>query len=380
MQNLIYTGSAMSSNAQHAGADTSGRKTKAIQLDVPSSSTPAPTFSTSDTSGLVWGYAFHGVSPAKPLTADQAQAWLATAQEEGAFIWLHFNLSNAHCMRWLQAYAQATDLDDQFFEAIHEGLASTRIERLEHSLLAVINDIDFDFDFEPNDIHTLWIHVSPRIVVSARTHPLRSVDALRQHVRGGDVPESSTQLLERLLRAQADVLVRVVRDVTRRVDEIEDKMLTGRSPTQPRRLSALRRLLVRLKRLLAPEPSAMFRLLQNPPRWMSSADLQALSGASEEFSVFLRDMQSLEERIKLLQEEIAASINEDTNRSIYTLTMITVLALPVNLMAGLFGMNVGGIPLSDHPWGFWLLISVIVVFSIVVALVMRLRKRRKQNH
>ena len=26
------------------------------------------------------------------------------------------------------------------------------------------------------------------------------------------------------------------------------------------------------------------------------------------------------------------------------LTMVTVLALPINLIAGLFGMNVGGIP------------------------------------
>ena len=29
--------------------------------------------------------------------------------------------------------------------------------------------------------------------------------------------------------------------------------------------------------------------------------------------------------------------------------MVTVLALPINLVAGLFGMNVGGIPLSITP-------------------------------
>ena len=348
----------------------------ALTSVLPHHAAAASPLSASDTSGLVWAYAFQGASPVTALSVDEALAWMRAPAQEGCFIWLHFNLSNAHCTRWLQDYAASCDLDEQFFEAMQEGLASTRIERLEHSLLAVINDIDFDFDFESSDIHTLWIHVSPRVVVSARSHPLRSVDTLRQHIRSGDVPESSTQLLERLLRAQADILVRVVRDVTRRVDGIEDKLLAGPAPTQPRQLGGLRRLLVRLKRLLAPEPSALFRLLQNPPRWMSSTDLQALSGASEEFSVFLRDMQSLEERIKLLQEEIAASINEDTNRSIYTLTMITVLALPVNLMAGLFGMNVGGIPLSNHPWGFWVLIGLIVAFSVVVALVMRLQKRR----
>ncbi len=333
---------------------------------------PRSAFQPTDNSGLIWGYAFNGEAPAEPLTEQEATERLNAPQEPASFIWLHFNLAHAHCLRWLQ---QHTAIDEQFYEALSEGLTSTRIERLDNSLLAVMNDIDFDFNFESDDIHTLWIHASPTLVITARTHPLRSVDTLRQHIRRGDVPLTSTQLLERLLRAQADVLVLIVRDVTRRIDTIEDNLLTGRAQMHPRRLGTLRRLLVRLKRLLAPEPSAMFRLLQTPPLWMSDTDLQALRGASEEFSVFLRDMQSLEERIKLLQEEIAASINEDTNRSIYTLTMITVLALPVNLMAGLFGMNVGGIPLSQHPWGFWLVVGVIAIFSLLVAFALFIKKR-----
>ncbi len=76
-----------------------------------------------------------------------------------------------------------------------------------------------------------------------------------------------------------------------------------------------------------------------------------------------------------MQEEIAAGINEDTNRSLYTLTMITVLALPVNMMAGLFGMNVGGIPLSQDPLGFWLLVGVIVLFSLIAAWWLRSKRR-----
>jgi len=29
--------------------------------------------------------------------------------------------------------------------------------------------------------------------------------------------------------------------------------------------------------------------------------------------------------------------------------VVTVLALPINIIAGFFGMNVGGVPLSDDP-------------------------------
>ena len=125
-------------------------------------------------------------------------------------------------------------------------------------------------------------------------------------------------------------------------------------------LGALRRVLVRLQRLMAPEPAALFRLPQRPPTWIPEDDLHDIRQSSrqsrEEFSALLVDMASLQERIKLLQEEIAAMISEKSSRSLFTLTIVTELALPINLVAGLFGMNVGGIPLATNEYGFWVIV------------------------
>ena len=322
-----------------------------------------------DEAGLICGYLFDATTPepVRAIDSAQAAAWLDTsspASSESAFLWLHFNLSHAQAERWLLRHAR---LSDTFYETLHEGLPSTRIERADDSLIAVINDVHFEFSFEPSDISTLWISVGPRLVVTARTKPLRSVDALRTAVKAGDAPRSSTELLEHLLRAQADVLVKIVRGVTSRIDRIEDELLAGRLDHKRARLGVLRRLLVRLQRLLAPEPAALFRLLQGPPAWMAEPDAQELRGSTEEFSVVLRDMQALQERIKLLQEEIAANVNEDNNRSLFVLTVVTVLALPINILAGLFGMNVGGIPLAEHRHGFWIVVAIVASFTAVAA-------------
>ena len=123
----------------------------------------------------------------------------------------------------------------------------------------------------------------------------------------------------------------------------------------------MRRLLARPQRLLAPEPAALFRLLQHPPAWMVDVDEQELRQATEEFSVVLRDMASLQERIKRLQEELGAQVNERNNRSLFVLAVVTVLALPINIIAALLGMNVGGLPLAQHPDGFW----IVAMFTVV---------------
>jgi hypothetical protein len=48
---------------------------------------------------------------------------------------------------------------------------------------------------------------------------------------------------------------------------------------------------------------------------VAEGDVQELRQSSEEFSVALNDMSALLERVKLLQEEIAAQVNQQNNRS-----------------------------------------------------------------
>ena len=335
-----------------------------------------PSYGADDT-GLIAGYAFAPGEPPAAVSsaslADLLAELRAAPPVPGRFAWLHFNLSHAATQRWLERHA---GLSHAFFDALRDELRSTRIERVDEALLAVVNDVRFDFAFTPADLSTLWVSLEPQLVVTARQSPLRSIDRLTRRVKAGETLHSPVELLEQLLRAQADVLVDIVREVTRQVDRVEDELLAGRLDAKRARLGTLRRLLVRLQRLLAPEPASLLRLLQHPPEWVTQDDLQQLREAAEEFSVALRDMASLQERIKLMQEEVAAMVNEQTNRSLFVLTIVTVLALPINILAGLFGMNVGGVPLSQHPHGFWVVTSIVIVFTVVAGwLVFRRRDK-----
>jgi zinc transporter len=327
----------------------------------------------SDHNGLICGYLFgHGTGPV-PIGAGEAAAWLRdSAGREDEFLWLHFNLANTASEKWLREHAR---LADEFYDCLHEGSRSTRIEQADDTLVAVVNDVLRDFSFEPSDIASLYLSVERQLVISARRSPLQAVERLRQAVRRGEPIASSVVLLTHLLRDQADVLTRIVRVATGKVDNIEDNLLSGQLKYKRADLGALRRVLVRLQRLLAPEPAAMFRLLQRPPQWVTVQDRQELREASEEFAVTLNDIATLQERIKLLQEEIAALVNEGNNRSLYTLTIVTVLALPINIIAGLLGMNVGGVPLANDASGFWIIAGIVAVFTVVAGWVVMRRRR-----
>jgi zinc transporter len=329
----------------------------------------------SDPSGLVCGYRFAPDGTGQPIGSSQALAWLHRddAEKGTDFVWLHFTLTNIASEKWLR---ESLTLPDEFLDSLHEGSRSTRIEHAEGRLVAVVNDALYDFSFAASDIAEMWLCVDRHAVISARVKPLRSVDRLRESVNKGERFGSSVELLIHLFRDQCDVLVQIVRKAIATVDGIEDTLLAARLEIGRVDLGALRRVLVRLRRLLAPEPGALFRLLNHPPEWITAPDLQELRRSTEEFAVVLDDMAALLERIKSLQEEVAAHVNEQNNRSLFLLTIFTVLALPINIIAGLLGMNVGGIPLAEHGRGFWIVVGIVATFTLP-AVWLVFRRRRK---
>lgn len=188
-------------------------------------------------------------------------------------------------------------------------------------------------DNDKEEAATLWLYCRPGLVITARHTPLRLIERL---FRSLDrlAPTTPTALLVILLEEQEAVLEHIVREANRYVDRIEERLLSRRVKQNRTRLGRMRRQLLRFQRLLAPEPAALFRLMNRPPRWLCADVVQDLRQFAEEFTVVLNDLAGLTERIRLLQEEISASQMEQNNRTLYVLTIITVLALPINIIAG----------------------------------------------
>jgi len=60
-----------------------------------------------------------------------------------------------------------------------------------------------------------------------------------------------------------------------------------------------------------------------------------------------------------------ALLNEHTHRTLFVLTVVTVLSRPLIIVPGLFGMNVGGIPFAQHAIGFWIVVGLLTAWVTV---------------
>jgi zinc transporter len=76
---------------------------------------------------------------------------------------------------------------------------------------------------------------------------------------------------------------------------------------------------------------------------------------------------ALQERAKLLQEELSARVAEDTGRKLNALTALTAAFLPMTLITGIFGMNVGGLPGTEAAGSFgWVMLLILAAGAITL--------------
>jgi zinc transporter len=125
------------------------------------------------------------------------------------------------------------------------------------------------------------------------------------------------------------------------VDEVEDRILKNRFLRESGDLGSVRRLVTRLRRHLGAQRSALAHQAHLAPAWWNEEDAGALRRAIERLSLAL---ESIQERARLLQEELGSRTFETTNRNLSIVSLFSAVFLPLTLITGIFGMNVGPCP------------------------------------
>ena len=133
------------------------------------------------------------------------------------------------------------------------------------------------------------------------------------------------------------------------LDRTEDYVSETAPRDERRRLGPVRRTVVRLNRQLRASVS-LFRRYQ---RWDEPDPLPTGTiEMAETFADLLGSaLQGLQDRARLLHEEIDSKISLETNRHLYILSIMTAFLLSPTLVTSFFGMDTGGLPFAGEHFG-----------------------------
>jgi zinc transporter len=288
-------------------------------------------------------------------------------------LWLHFNLADGRARDWLIEHG---NLPPAAREAMLEDDGYVHVQFLAQGFVAVLRDLDHAIDASEARFGTFAVYVDAHRLISVRRHPLETFDRLRRELATGLELPSPVALFEHLVECLADTFEVTVAHLSSTVGDAEDAILAGHSRDQGTELRRVRWLLARLRREARANRLALTRIPNHLPVACGTERQQSLAAAVDRFAGVAQDLELVEDRARLMQEEIAGRLGEATNRTLYLLSIVTTALLPITLITGIFGMNVGGLPWLEDPRGFSHLMVIIgVTVAIALGLISRSRLR-----
>jgi zinc transporter len=313
--------------------------------------------------GLVWAFRLHSDGSAESLPIDAPIEF----SHDGR-LWLHCNLTDARARQWLAA-AEIPSLARELLVS-HDNYQ--QLHTIDNCVYGVFSDLVRDIDAATEDTGFFRFAMTERLLISGRYQALCSVDATRRVLEGGHRVSNVAALLEKIIDEVADTMDRMADKIGSELDVIEERILAGEAKSEMRRdLGKSRRTCVRLHRQLAGLRVLFHRLEQKNTDHLHPEIRLHAGKLAQRLDGLDHDIVELRERSRLLEEEIRFKLEEESNRHLHALSVVTTLLLPPTLVTGIFGMNTKGLPLTDVESGFLWAAALMIGASGLAYLIMR---------
>lgn len=290
------------------------------------------------TPGLIWGFDL-GPGPAR-----------ATEQCDGegpGFRWLHLSLAHRRTQGWIEGLEALPD-DVKDLMLAQDGHQRALVDQ--GVVACVLHDFERDFEqSEDPQIGSLRFALTSTMMITARLHPVRSADVIRQKLSRSRGMEDPAEALDLLIGTITEGIAVRVREQAIVVQNAEDAFLEGRDPPTARGMIEIRRRHSRAHRMLD-GLRAVFRRLEGDEDLPENI-VTTVEKLSQRIQALGADSLGIHRQIRQLREEVDIQNDQRTNQNLYVLSIMTALMLPATFITGLFGMNTGGFPWADSPYG-----------------------------
>lgn len=203
-------------------------------------------------------------------------------------------------------------------------------------------------------------------------------DATRDNrlVRDANMGRGSGLLLYRIVDRLVDYVFPVLNKISDNIETIEE-MTFGREVLRTvQEISVVRRDLIAMRRIIRPQLGVVATLARLDLPWLLLEEDDYFGDIQDHLN---KAWDTLEDFKDVVDNLAAAndSLNvHRTNEVIKVLTVISVITLPLTLVTGIYGMNIG-LPLQDEPAGgflaFWAVMGIMVLIATSMLAVFRWR-------
>ena len=317
---------------------------------------------------LLFSLLLDGEGGARHLSIEETACW---TPDQGV-LWLHLNLPAPETKEFLE---NKSGINPMALESLTEEEEDRpRCVSFGDKLMLFLRAINLNPGEEPDDMIPLRIWCETNRMITLRETPMNFLTAMEREFNTGVGAKNVGELLDELCSFTLDKIVAVVSDVEVVIDSVEDKIIDDVEDEEGEfmpQLSEARRNLTEMRRYLYPQRDAMDVLPRQIMPWLSAENRYQLRENANRMLRIIEDIDSLRERAMINMDELSNRVREQTQENMYMLSVLAAVFVPLTFITGLFGMNVGGIPLATSENGFLIATLLLLVLGVFLAFLLK---------
>lgn len=311
------------------------------------------------TSGHVYSVVLDGRGGARELDADGLRVW----KPEDGPLWVHLDLSDDSSAEWLRS---RSGLDPITCDALVADQARPRAITMGGGLMVILRGMNFNPGAEPHDMVVLRAWLEPNRIITIRRRRLMTPSDLYERLKAGTGPRDAAHFLVELCDEITERMSPVIDEIAQVADDLEEAVVNQSRSDVRAQLGAIRLQAISIRRYLTPQRDAMARLAVETVEWIGPRERAAIREVSDRVLRYIEDIDEARDRILVAQDQINYDMSERLNRNMYRLAVAAAIFLPLTLLTGLLGINVGGIPGAETAWAFWGVCILCVVIGVML--------------
>jgi len=295
--------------------------------------------------------------------------------EAAGLRWYHVERPRQSDRDWLEAEFGFHPLD---LEDVASRNQRPKLDVYDEYLFIVLHFPVFDKPTGRLLTSEVDLFVGPDFIITLPNEPLPPLSALfdrltaRDDLREEIFAKGSGYVLYKIVDTNVDAAFPMLRKMGAKLERIEDDIFEGRSEAVVRDISEAKQEILNFRKITRPQRAVLRDLERTKQRYLA-----------EELEIYFDDISDAAERIWDILENYKEVVEglESTNESVLShrlndslriLTAVSVILLPLTLIASIFGMNVE-VPGEGQLIAFWLIMALMAV--MLAALVLFFRRR-----
>lgn len=292
-------------------------------------------------------YLFDDPGTARKLSLDEFSGE-AGGTKSRAFTWIYLNRGNSASVDWLRR----SGVDNFVIDALTAEETRPRCTVHADGVLLNLRGVNLKPGEEPEDMISIRLWIEAHRVITIGQRPLNAVRDLMDAVDRGQSPVSPGDLVAKLALRLADRAEPTVSALNEHIDQLEELMPDRLQADSRERLADIRRMSIVLRRYMIPQRDALTTFEIEDLDWLTDRERSRIREAAERVTRLGEELDAIRDRAQIVHDQILDSRAETMNRQMLVLSVVAAIFLPLGLLTGLLGINVGGIPGADNPWAF----------------------------